>query len=202
MATLIPAKQIEFESQFSGSTAFEDVFISGSLLVSQSFILGSSAEDINQISSSIEMTGSMILSGELNIGDISIYPSVIQFTNNGDIVGSITASSDGLIINGTLFTDSYVIGNYSGSGDNLFFTRVGTNEPNDSIMIIGNYYNDYENKQTTVFQNGDVIVSGSVEITNNGYLILNPLNTPPTIDNNKGGLYYSTDGYYYLISPI
>jgi hypothetical protein len=202
MATLIPAKQIDFDSSFSGSISFENIFVSGALGVSGSFILGSSEDILSEISSSIDMTGSLILNGDFQIGDILIDETEIQFTNDGEIVGSIAATTDGIVINGTFFGDNYIIGNYSGSGDNLFFTRVGTNEPNPSVMVIGNYYNDYENLQTTIFPNSNIIVSGSVEIADGGYLILNPLDEAPDMDDDKGGLYYSTDGYYYLMEFI
>jgi hypothetical protein len=198
MATLIPAKQIDFKTAFSGSTEFGDIFISGNLVVSQSAILGTSIDTVHQIVGSVEMSGSLALSGGLVINDISITESFIQFTNDNEIVGIITASSDGLLINGTLFGDNLIIGNYSGSGDNIFFNRVGTNESTDSVMVIGNYFNEYENKQTTIFPNAELIISGSVELTNGGYIILNPLITPPSITENKGGIYYSIDGCYYL----
>jgi hypothetical protein len=186
MANLIPRKQIEDQLDFSGSVNItDDLTVSGSIFVS----------------------GGLILNGEFESDDISIFESTIEFTNGDAVVGIITASNDGLIINGTLFGDTFISGNFTGLGDNIFFTRVGTNIPTESVMLIGNYYEDdlvdeYNFKQTTIFKNGNIIVSGSIEIAEDGYLLLNELTTPPPVNGDKGGLYYSTDGFYYLLSAI
>jgi hypothetical protein len=79
--------------------------------------------------------------------------------------GSFTISGS-LIIGGDLFVSGGIsASSFFGSGDNLFFNRIGTNETGSSRLIIGNY-NDvsgaYFYRQTTVFENGDVIISGSL----------------------------------------
>ena len=74
------------------------------------------------------------------------------------------------------------------SGSELIFTKLSTSQSSDSQLIIGNSFGNYSNKQTTIFKNGDVILSGS--------MVLQPQNTPPTAV--SGGIYFSTDGYFYL----
>lgn len=68
-----------------------------------------------------------------------------------------------------------------------------TSQSNDTTLLIGNSFNDYENKQTTTFKNAEVIVSGSMEVTE--VLKLKPLADEP--DPIEGGLYYSTDGNFF-----
>jgi hypothetical protein len=97
----------------------------------------------------------------------------------------------GLLVSGSITADTYY-----GDGGNLSFTKMGTSSSLDSVFIIGNQYNDYENKQTTVFQNGDITVSGSVTIGNDGVLILSPITTPPTVI--SGAIYFSTSGEFYV----
>jgi hypothetical protein len=68
MARLIPQKQIEEINIFKDSISVNNsVFISGSLLVSQSFVLGSDTNTIQQITGSVEITGSLTLDGPLNL---------------------------------------------------------------------------------------------------------------------------------------
>ena len=141
----------------------------------------------NALSGSILITEDLFVERNLYVSGSSFFGSFP--TDIHIFTGSV--SIDGpLVVNGDL----------TASGDSIFFTRVGTNEPNDSVMVIGNYYDDYIHKQTTVFQNGNVIVSGSIEIAEDGYLILAPQSIPPPIP--SGGLYHSTDGYYYLAVQI
>jgi hypothetical protein len=97
----------------------------------------------------------------------------------------------GLLVSGSITADSYY-----GDGSGLSFTRMGTSSSLDSVFIIGNQYNDYQNKQTTVFQNAEVIISGSVTIGNDGVLILSPITTPPTVV--SGAIYFSTSGEFYF----
>lgn len=99
----------------------------------------------------------------------------------------------GLLVSGSVTADSYY-----GDGSELFFTKLGTSSSLDTTLVIGNRYNNYENKQTTIFQNGEVIVSGSLTVGNEGVLILNPITTPPTAV--SGAIYFSTSGEFFVSS--
>ena len=111
--------------------------------------------------------------------------------------GSFTISGS-LIIGGDLFVSGGIsASSFYGNGDNLFFNRIGTNETGSSRLIIGNY-NDtsgaYYYRQTTVFENGDVIISGS--------LIVNDIIYAPSIIGTLFGTaswaVYSTTASYAL----
>jgi hypothetical protein len=93
------------------------------------------------------------------------------------------------------FTGSFT-GSFVGDGSNLIFETVNTNKNTDSLLVIGNIYNNYSNKQTTVFRNGDVVVSGSVTVSDTGVLLLTPRDTPNT--HVSGALFYSSSGELYL----
>lgn len=73
------------------------------------------------------------------------------------------------------------------SGSELIFNKLSTSQSSDSQLVIGNSFGDYANKQTTIFKNGDVILSGS--------LILEAKNNPLAI---AGGLIYSSSNEFYL----
>jgi hypothetical protein len=73
------------------------------------------------------------------------------------------------------------------SGSELIFNKLSTSQSSDSQLVIGNSFGDYANKQTTIFKNGDVILSGS--------LILEAKNNPSAI---AGGLIYSSSNEFYL----
>ncbi len=73
------------------------------------------------------------------------------------------------------------------SGSELVFGKLSTSQSSDSQLVIGNSFGDYANKQTTIFKNGDVILSGS--------LILEAKNNPSAI---AGGLIYSSSNEFYL----
>jgi hypothetical protein len=103
-----------------------------------------------------------------------------------------------IIKKGLLVSGSVTANLYYGDGSELFFTKLSTSSSLDSTLVIGNRYNEYENKQTTVFQNGDIIVSGSVTVGNQGILILNPITTPPTAV--SGAIYFSTSGEFFVSS--
>jgi hypothetical protein len=73
MARLIPQKQIEEINIFKDSISVNNsVFISGSLLVSQSFDLGSDPTTIQRITGSLEITGSLTLDGPLTLSQPDI----------------------------------------------------------------------------------------------------------------------------------
>jgi hypothetical protein len=72
MARLIPRKQIEEQQNISGSLTIQqnvdignDAIISGSLFVSRSFFLGNDVKDKSEITGSVFLTGSLEIDGEL-----------------------------------------------------------------------------------------------------------------------------------------
>ena len=68
MARLISRKQVEEVQDFIRDTSFaQGVSISGSLLVSQSFDLGSDPDEKSTITGSVELTGSLTIDGALNV---------------------------------------------------------------------------------------------------------------------------------------
>jgi len=71
MARLISRTQVEEIQDFIKNTSFaQNVTISGSLLVSESFVMGSDPDTKSQMTGSIEITGSLTLDGPFNvIGD-------------------------------------------------------------------------------------------------------------------------------------
>ncbi len=73
------------------------------------------------------------------------------------------------------------------SGSELIFNKLSTSQSSNSQLVIGNSFDDYSNKQTTIFKNGDVILSGS--------LILEAKDSPSAI---AGGLIYSSSNEFYL----
>lgn len=73
------------------------------------------------------------------------------------------------------------------SGSELIFTKLSTSQSSASQLIIGNSYGDYLYKQTTIFKNSDVIVSGSLVLeVKSGSIAL------------AGGLIYSSSNEFYL----
>jgi hypothetical protein len=73
------------------------------------------------------------------------------------------------------------------SGSELIFNKLSTSQSSDSQLVIGNSFGNYTNKQTTIFKNGDVILSGS--------LILEAKNGVTAV---AGGLIYSSSNEFYL----
>lgn len=73
------------------------------------------------------------------------------------------------------------------SGSELVFSKLSTSQSSDSQLVIGNSFGDYVNKQTTIFKNGDIVLSGS--------LILEAKNNPLAL---AGGLIYSSSNEFYL----
>ena len=74
------------------------------------------------------------------------------------------------------------------SGSELIFNKLSTSQSSDSQLVIGNSYGNYVNKQTTIFKNSDVIVSGSIT--------LQPQQITPTIV--SGGIFYSSSGEFFV----
>lgn len=106
-----------------------------------------------------------------------------SFTGSFDVTGSLGVLGN-LIVNGPIIASSF-----SGDGSNLFFTTLNTSESSDSTLLVGNIYGtSYENKQTTVFKNGDIVLSGS--------LYLEPQSITPNAI--AGGLFFSASNDLYV----
>lgn len=74
------------------------------------------------------------------------------------------------------------------SGSELIFNKLSTSQSSNSELIIGNSYGDYVNKQTTIFKNSDVIISGSIT--------LQPQQIAPSVV--SGGMFYSSSGEFFV----
>jgi len=106
-----------------------------------------------------------------------------SFTGSFDVTGSLGVFGT-LIVTGPI-----VAASFNGDGSNLFFTTLNTSESSDSTLLVGNIYGTpYENKQTTVFKNGDIVLSGS--------LYLEPQSITPTAI--AGGLFFSASNGLYV----
>jgi hypothetical protein len=131
----------------------------------------------------VTISGSLIVSQSMSIGSSESDTHLVtgSLLIQGDIV------SDGNVSVQTL--DIYDRLVFKADTNYLF-----TSQSNDTQLIIGNQYNDYEYTQTTTFKNADVIVSGSLSIVD-GILILEDQRTEPTPI--IGGIYYSSGSFYY-----
>lgn len=133
-------------------------------------------------------------SGSSNIqGNLVVSGSI---TTLGGLTGSVDGTASvALTVLQDNFTGSFT-GSFIGDGSDLFFTKLSTYNVSDNILIVGNEYNNYENIQTTVFRNGNVVVSGSTTISSDGLLILSPRDAPdPPI---SGGMFYSSSGEFFV----
>jgi hypothetical protein len=111
-------------------------------------------------------------------GEDATFPTSgsYSFTGSFDVTGSLGVLGN-LLINGPITASSF-----SGDGSNLFFTTLNTSESSDSTLLVGNIYGTpYQNKQTTIFKNGDIVLSGS--------LYLEPQSITPSAV--AGGLFFS-----------
>jgi hypothetical protein len=143
-------------------------------------------------------------SGLINIPAGGVVGLQLNQIASGDITASVSAGATAFQIfntdtqlldlnsNGKLWVTgsvsaSLIFGEVV-SGSELIFAKLSTSQSVASQLVIGNSYNNYANKQTTIFKNGDVILSGS--------MVLQPqLSAPMAV---SGGIYFSTDGYFYL----
>lgn len=136
--------------------------------------------------------------GEITTGDIPLY--------NGDLrVWDIVNSSvfarrdiENVFDEDNIFKkDIFVSGSITVNTIDIFDKIVYksnnnlliTSQSNPTKLTVGNEYNNYEYTQTTEFKNSQIIVSGSIEITN-GMLILDPKDELPAPV--KGGLIFTT----------
>jgi len=132
----------------------------------------------------VQVSGSVIVSQSLSFGSSESDNHVVtgSLLIQGDIVSSGNVSIQELdIYDRLLFRAS----------NNFIFTS----QSNDTELTIGNQYNDYEYKQTTTFKNAEVVVSGSLTLTE-GVLIFQPKDTEPDVVD--GGMYYSSNGSFFL----
>ena len=117
---------------------------------------------------------------------------------SGSFLGTATSASyatNALFVLNPNFSGSFT-GSFVGDGSALTFTTLNTSQSSDSQLLIGNKYNNYQYKQTTIFKNGDVIISGSTTITEDGVLVLKPRSTPSA--SVAGTIFYSSSGELYL----
>lgn len=127
-----------------------------------------------------------IASGDVT-ASVSSGVTAFKIFDSGSGVDFLSLDNNGkLWITGSI-SSSLIFGQVV-SGSELFFTKLSTSQSVDSQLVIGNAYGNYSNKQTTIFKNGDVILSGS--------MVLQPQSSAPTAV--SGGIYFSTDGYFYL----
>jgi len=123
-----------------------------------------------------------------SIGGItsSVSTGSISFRVSDSTLDLLKLSSSGqLWVTGSV-SASLIFGNIV-SGSELIFSKLSTSQSSDSQLVIGNIFGDYSNKQTTIFKNSDVILSGS--------LILQEKNDVSPLE---GGLIYSSSNEFYL----
>jgi hypothetical protein len=126
-------------------------------------------------------TTASVSSGSTSFRVFDIDKNLLTLSDQGKlwVTGSVSAS---------LVFGQIVSGAFSGSGDELFFTKLSTSQSSDTNLVIGNVYGNYTNRQTTIFKNGDVILSGS--------LTLQPLDVTPNVV--SGGIFYSASGEFFV----
>jgi hypothetical protein len=165
--------------------------IPGQIIQSSSIFPVSFAEGSGIVSSSVQILAA--LPPDIVSSSTQVDYNAIQ--NQPVSIPSASLANTALFVLQTNFTGSFT-GSFTGDGSNLIFETLNTNKTTDSLLVIGNIYNNYNNKQTTVFRNGDVVVSGSVTVSDTGILLLTPRDTPNT--HVSGGLFYSSSGELYL----
>ncbi len=141
-------------------------------------------------------------SGLVNIPAAGVVGLQLNQIASGDVTASVSSGGTSFRIFDTkdlLSLDDtgklWVTGSVSASlifgqvvsGSELIFNKLSTSQSSDSQLVIGNSFGNYTNKQTTIFKNGDVILSGS--------LILEEKNGVAAV---AGGLIYSSSNEFYL----
>lgn len=141
-------------------------------------------------------------SGLVNIPAAGVVGLELNQIASGDVTASVSSGGTSFRIFDTkdlLSLDDtgklWVTGSVSASlvfgqivsGSELIFDKLSTSQSSDSQLVIGNSFGDYVNKQTTIFKNGDVILSGS--------LILEAKDGVSAV---AGGLIYSSSNEFYL----
>lgn len=149
--------------------------------------------------SALYSANSFIASGSANIdGNLDVNGVITATSFSGSFTGLITSASFAQVAL-TVLQDTFVgsfTGSFSGNGSELYFTTLNTSQSGTSSLIIGNIVNNYQYTQTTIFKNSNIISSGSITITPDGILILQPRATPNTVT--LGGLFFSSSGEFYV----
>jgi hypothetical protein len=140
----------------------------------------------------LSLQGNLVVSGSLTANEIIANSFSGSFTG---IISSASYASVALTVLQTTFTGSFS-GSYYGDGSNLVFSTINTNTGSNSILVIGNVYNNYEYTQTTIFKNSNVVVSGSITISPEGMLVLTPRS--PLLSPIFGGIVFSASGDFYV----
>lgn len=141
-------------------------------------------------------------SGLINIPAAGVVGLQLNQIASGDVTASVSSGGTSFRIFDTkdlLSLDDngklWVTGSVSASlifgqvvsGSELIFNKLSTSQSSESQLVIGNSFGNYTNKQTTIFKNGDVILSGS--------LILEAKNGVSAV---AGALIYSSSNEFYL----
>ncbi len=127
-----------------------------------------------------------IASGDVT-ASVSNGATSFRIFDSGSSIDLLSLNNDGkLWVTGSV-SASLVFGQVV-SGSELFFTKLSTSQSVDSQLVIGNAFGNYTNRQTTIFKNGDVILSGS--------LTLQPLISTPNVV--SGGIFYSSSGEFFV----
>lgn len=132
----------------------------------------------------VTISGSLLVSQSVSFGSSE--------SDNHIVTGS-------LLIKGDIITDGNISVQTLDIYDRLVFKATQnyliTSQSNDTEITIGNEYNDYQYKQTTTFKNSEIVVSGSLTITD-GVLVFDAKDEEPDIVD--GGMYYSSNGSFFL----
>lgn len=178
-----------------GSTTGEGFYrgeFTGSLYGTASFALNAGKGAGFPFSGSAEITGSLLISGSglRTTGSIRVFGDIDA---TGGFLGTSSyaqVSSQALFVLQNTFT-----GSFKGDGSQLYFNTLNTSQSSNSQLVIGNIYNNYQYKQTTVFRNAEVVISGSTTITNGGVLFMTPQEAPAPI---TGGIFFSSSGQFFI----
>ena len=116
MARLIPQKQIEEVNQFRDSISVgNSVFISGSLLVSQSIDIGTLASTKQRITGSVEITGSLQIDGALSFANAA---SRLDATASFSDISVDTQRFGGILVEDFAKSDSTIYVSSTNGNDN------------------------------------------------------------------------------------
>lgn len=143
----------------------------------------------------IGIVGDISASGAITASSLYVENAVVVGGPISGLISSASLAQVALTVLQNTFTGSFT-GSFVGNGSELIFTQLNTDVAGDSILIVGNRYNNYEYTQTTVFKKANVVVSGSMTVGSDGMLILEPRISPsPAI---LGGLFFSSSGELYV----
>lgn len=155
------------------------------------------------VSASWASSASYAQFAETALGNIetATTASYVPFAGVGGLTefsSSVADSIDSLVIKSNFtgsFTGSFK-GIFEGIGSPLTFDTIHTSGSGETELIIGNVVDQYAHKQTTIFKNAHLIISGNIQVSDGGVLILDPQDSPPTPM--SGAIYYSSDGTFFV----